>query len=100
MPIRSTLFQWCIDDFCSILLYFIDSDGPGFAWISELRVHFDPTLWKEYKDTAREHPMALVIQDILGVFEASGSKTLVMPASIVTAAEVIIGECLRKILVT
>lgn len=44
--------------------------------------------------------MALVIQDILGVFEASGSKTLVMPASIVTAAEVIIGECLRKILVT
>ncbi|KII84682.1 hypothetical protein PLICRDRAFT_46081 [Plicaturopsis crispa FD-325 SS-3] len=58
-------------------------------YFNELRVHFEPTLWKEYKNTAEEHPMATVIHNIVQVFKKLGSKTLVMPASIVTAAEVI-----------
>ncbi|TFY83796.1 hypothetical protein EWM64_g207 [Hericium alpestre] len=57
-------------------------------YFNELRVHFDPSVWKEYKDPAREHPMSLVITDILNVYKQIGSKTLVMPASLVTAAEV------------
>ncbi|TFY60376.1 hypothetical protein EVG20_g7439 [Dentipellis fragilis] len=55
---------------------------------TELRVHFEPSVWKEYKDTANEHPMAQVIRDIVRVYKANGTKTLVMPASIVTVAEV------------
>jgi transaldolase len=46
----------------------------------ELRVHFDPTVWKEYEDTAREHPMSPIIYDIVQTFKAINSKTLVMPA--------------------
>ncbi|KAA1476575.1 aldolase [Dentipellis sp. KUC8613] len=57
-------------------------------YFNELRVHFEPSVWKEYKDTASEHPMAQVIRDIVRVYKANGTKTLVMPASIVTAAEV------------
>ncbi|PCH36836.1 aldolase [Wolfiporia cocos MD-104 SS10] len=56
-------------------------------YFNELRVHFEPGVWKEYKDTAREHPMALVIANIVGIFKNIGSKTLVMPASIVNAQE-------------
>lgn len=47
---------------------------------SELRVHFEPFLWREYSDTASEHPMALVIRDIVHTYKRIGSKTLVMPA--------------------
>lgn len=46
----------------------------------ELRVHFEPSVWREYKDTASEHPMAKVILDIVATYKRIGSKTLVMPA--------------------
>jgi len=58
-------------------------------YFNELRVHFQPSLWKEYKDTAREHSTSLVIKEIVSSFKRTASKTLVMPASIVTATEVI-----------
>ncbi|KAI0078880.1 aldolase [Panus rudis PR-1116 ss-1] len=58
-------------------------------YFNELRVHFEPGVWKEYSDTAKEHPMAPVIGSIVKAFRRTGSKTLVMPASIVTAAEVV-----------
>lgn len=44
----------------------------------ELRVHFEPPLWKEYKDTATEHPASPIIQSIVSALK--GSETLVMPA--------------------
>lgn len=37
-------------------------------------------MWKEYKDTAKEHPMASVIDAIVKTFNQISSKTLVMPA--------------------
>ncbi|KAF7972457.1 hypothetical protein HWV62_17942 [Athelia sp. TMB] len=52
-------------------------------------------IWKEYQDTASEHAMGPVIQDIIRVFKLLGAKTLVMPASIVTTAEVIALTSLR-----
>ncbi|KAJ7082698.1 aldolase [Mycena belliarum] len=59
-------------------------------YFNELRVHFQAGLWKDYGDkTSTEHPMSPVIFSIVQAFRALGSKTLVMPASIVTAAEVI-----------
>lgn len=58
-------------------------------YFNELRVHFEPSLWKEYANAAVEHPMAPVIGSIVQTFKAIGSKTLVMPASIVTAEEVV-----------
>ncbi|KAI0335268.1 aldolase [Cubamyces sp. BRFM 1775] len=58
-------------------------------YFNELRVHFEPGVWKEYADTAREHPMAPVIGAIVQLFREIGSSTLVMPASIVTAKEVL-----------
>ncbi|KDQ60312.1 hypothetical protein JAAARDRAFT_174366 [Jaapia argillacea MUCL 33604] len=57
-------------------------------YFNELRAHFEPSLWKEYKDPAKEHPMSPVISAIVQTFKTIGSTTLVMPASIVTAAEV------------
>lgn len=57
-------------------------------YFNELRVHFEPNLWKKYDDTAREHPMASVIHDIVATYKSIGAKTLVMPASIVTGEEV------------
>ncbi|KAH9898396.1 aldolase [Cubamyces lactineus] len=56
---------------------------------AELRVHSEPGVWKEYADTAREHPMAPVVGAVVRVFKEVGSSTLVMPASIVTAKEVL-----------
>lgn len=58
-------------------------------YFNELRVHFEPTVWKKYKNTAVEHPTAQVIKDIISTFKLINSKTLVMPASIVTVDEVI-----------
>ncbi|RDX55857.1 aldolase [Lentinus brumalis] len=58
-------------------------------YFNELRVHFEPELWKEYADTAREHPASQVIKDIVQLYQEIGSSTLVMPASIVTAKEVL-----------
>ena len=51
---------------------------------AELRVHFEAGVWKEYADTAKEHPMAQVISAIVQTYKAIGSKTLVMPARSVT----------------
>ncbi|KAI0801261.1 aldolase [Fomes fomentarius] len=56
-------------------------------WLNELRVHFEPSLWKEYADTAKEHPQASIIREITKLYKELGSKTLVMPASIVTGKE-------------
>ncbi|TFK47557.1 aldolase [Heliocybe sulcata] len=58
-------------------------------YFNELRVHFEPTLWKKYAEPAYEHPMSSVIGSIVKTFKAMDSKTLVMPASIVTAEEVL-----------
>ncbi|OBZ79776.1 Transaldolase [Grifola frondosa] len=58
-------------------------------YFNELRVHFEPGVWKGYRNAAKEHPMASVISDIVKVYKKIGSKTLVMPASIVSAAEVL-----------
>ncbi|KAI0639407.1 aldolase [Trametes polyzona] len=58
-------------------------------YFNELRVHFEPGVWKEYADTAREHPMGPVIGAIVQLYKEIGSPTLVMPASIVTAKEVL-----------
>ncbi|KAI0651857.1 aldolase [Trametes meyenii] len=58
-------------------------------YFNELRVHFEPGVWKEYADTAREHPMAPVIGAIVALYKDVGARTLVMPASIVTAKEVL-----------
>ncbi|KZP13424.1 aldolase [Athelia psychrophila] len=63
-------------------------------YFNELRVHFAP-IWKEHQDTAKDHPMGPVIQDIVRVYRHLGSKTLIMPASIVTTAEVIALVSLR-----
>ncbi|KAJ6543564.1 hypothetical protein DFH09DRAFT_1173364 [Mycena vulgaris] len=58
-------------------------------YFNELRVHFQAGLWKKYADTKTEHPMSPVILSIVHAFQKLGSKTLVMPASIVTPEEVI-----------
>ncbi|KAJ7765938.1 aldolase [Mycena maculata] len=58
-------------------------------YFNELRVHFQVGLWKEYADTKTEHPMSPVILSIVHAFRELGSKTLVMPASIVTPQEVV-----------
>ncbi|KAI0365251.1 aldolase [Pilatotrama ljubarskyi] len=64
-------------------------------YFNELRVHFEPGVWKEYEDTAREHPMAPVIGAIVKLYGEIGARTLVMPASIVTAKEVLALVSLR-----
>ena len=46
----------------------------------ELRVHFEPNLWKKYEDTASEHPTSHVVKEIVASFRSIGSRTLVMPA--------------------
>ncbi|GBE78196.1 Transaldolase [Sparassis crispa] len=58
-------------------------------YFNELRVHFEPGLWKEYENTVLEHPMAPIIGAIVQTFKGIGSNTLVMPASIVTLSEAI-----------
>ncbi|KAI0264613.1 hypothetical protein BC834DRAFT_881702 [Gloeopeniophorella convolvens] len=72
-------------------------------YFNELRVHFEPGVWKEYTDTARDHPMSQVIANIVRTYREIGSETLVMPASIVTAAEVgppLHGRSLRTLMWT
>ncbi|KAJ7112833.1 hypothetical protein C8R43DRAFT_1078743 [Mycena crocata] len=58
-------------------------------YFNELRVHFEVGMWKEYADPKTEHPMSPVILSIVHAFREIKSKTLVMPASIVTPQEVI-----------
>ncbi|KAJ6578149.1 hypothetical protein B0H19DRAFT_1122493 [Mycena capillaripes] len=64
-------------------------------YLNELRVHFEPGAWVEYADPKMEHPMSAVIGSIVHAFRELGSQTLVMPASIVTAKEVIALVSLR-----
>ncbi|KAF8177134.1 hypothetical protein K438DRAFT_1978781 [Mycena galopus ATCC 62051] len=58
-------------------------------YFNELRVHFQPGVWVEYAEPKTEHSMSGVILSIVQAFRKLGSKTLVMPASIVTPQEVI-----------
>ncbi|TBU48333.1 aldolase [Dichomitus squalens] len=58
-------------------------------YFNELRVHFEPGVWKEYADTAKEHPASRVISSIVRLYKEIGASTLVMPASIVTSKEVL-----------
>ncbi|KAJ3767928.1 hypothetical protein FB446DRAFT_753359 [Lentinula raphanica] len=58
-------------------------------YFNELRVHFEPTIWREFAVPGKEHPMSQVIFDVKAVFGKLGSSTKVMPASIVTPREVI-----------
>ncbi|KAF9076602.1 hypothetical protein BDP27DRAFT_1389435 [Rhodocollybia butyracea] len=58
-------------------------------YFNELRVHFEPTIWREYAVPGKEHPMSQVIFDVKRIYERIGSNTKVMPASIVTPREVI-----------
>ncbi|TFK41575.1 aldolase [Crucibulum laeve] len=69
--------------------------APYFNELQELRVHFEPQLWIEYKNPVVEHPMSQVIQSIIQLFKEINSKTLVMPASIVNAKEAIALASLR-----
>ncbi|GJE86114.1 transaldolase family protein [Phanerochaete sordida] len=56
-------------------------------YFNELRVHFEPSVWRAYDDTLREHPACAVIAAVIKCFRDMGAKTLVMPASIVTVDE-------------
>lgn len=60
-------------------------------YFNELRVHFEDGLWKAYKVGVQgeEHPIVDVIRTIVAAYKIKGTKTKVMPASIVTAQEVI-----------
>ncbi|KAJ7471085.1 aldolase [Mycena latifolia] len=59
-------------------------------YFNELRVHFQAGVWNDYGDSTKiDHPMSPVILSIVHAFRELGSKTLVMPASIVTPAEVV-----------
>lgn len=53
------------------------------TFFAELRVHFEPSIWKEYEDTVKGHPMCPIILSITKEFKRIGSKTLVMPARLV-----------------
>ncbi|KAK1218329.1 hypothetical protein PQX77_019000 [Marasmius sp. AFHP31] len=58
-------------------------------YFNELRVHFEPSLWRDYTHPANDHPSSQSIISIKQAFKSLNSKTLVMPASIVTVNEVI-----------
>ncbi|KAH7882446.1 hypothetical protein F5I97DRAFT_1910352 [Phlebopus sp. FC_14] len=57
-------------------------------YFNELRVHFQPP-GTTYNDPLRKHPVIPVISSIVQAFKELGSKTLVMPASIVSLDEII-----------
>uniref|UniRef100_A0A0W0FUW9 Transaldolase n=1 Tax=Moniliophthora roreri TaxID=221103 RepID=A0A0W0FUW9_MONRR len=56
-------------------------------YFNELRVHFEPSLWREYTHPAEDHPMSQTIVSIRQALRSISSKTQVMPASIVTVKE-------------
>jgi len=58
-------------------------------YFNELRVHVEPETWKEYENTVEQHPMIPVIASILKAYKIIGTATFVMPASIVTPAEIL-----------
>jgi len=49
-------------------------------YFNELSTQFEPETWKEYGDTAREHPMAQVISRIVELYQGMERRPLVMPA--------------------
>ncbi|TFK89194.1 aldolase [Polyporus arcularius HHB13444] len=59
-------------------------------WLNpaELRVHFEPELWTDYADVANEHPRMPIIRQIVRTYRDIGTKTEILPASIVTGKEV------------
>lgn len=59
------------------------------ARASELRVHFEPALWTDYADTAKEHPRMDTVRKIVKLYKDIGSKTEILPASIVNSKEAI-----------
>ncbi|TFL06286.1 aldolase [Pterulicium gracile] len=63
-------------------------------YFNELRVHWEPALWKKL-DNFLDHPSAEVIRSIIQAFKSTGSKTKVMPASLVLSDEVVAVVSLR-----
>lgn len=63
----------------------------------ELRVHFEPGVWKAYEDTAREHPMGPVVGAIVQLYREIGSRTLVMPARYVPHMACAVSRAPRKL---
>ncbi|KAF7791855.1 hypothetical protein EIP86_002879 [Pleurotus ostreatoroseus] len=47
-------------------------------YFNELRVHFEPGIWKAYENTAKDHPAGPVIKSIVEAFKARSSQTLVI----------------------
>lgn len=84
-----TIFQWYHRIFILILAHEVNA-YYYFVTREELRVHFEPTIWREYAAPGKEHPMSQVIFDVKAIYGKFGSKTKVMPASIVTPREVTI----------
>ncbi|KAH8102663.1 aldolase [Cristinia sonorae] len=72
-------------------VFFTSTNLVIWLWlgIAELRVHFQPDTWVEYKNTVEEHPTIAVIDSVMKAFKAIDSPTLVMPASIVTVSEIL-----------
>ncbi|RPD70191.1 aldolase [Lentinus tigrinus ALCF2SS1-7] len=58
-------------------------------WLNQLRVHFEPALWTEYADVAKEHPRMPIIRQIVKVYRDIGTKTEILPASIVNGKEAV-----------
>ncbi|KAF9254649.1 aldolase [Marasmius fiardii PR-910] len=58
-------------------------------YFNELRVHFEPSIWRDYTHPANDHPSSQIIVSAIQAYKTLGSKTLVMPASIVTVNEVL-----------
>ncbi|KAF9023272.1 aldolase [Hymenopellis radicata] len=60
-------------------------------YFNELQVHFVKGTWKAYRVGIKgeEHPMIDVVRTIVSAYKKKGISTFVMPASIVTAQEVI-----------
>ncbi|KAG7092085.1 hypothetical protein E1B28_008461 [Marasmius oreades] len=49
-------------------------------YFNELRVHFEPSLWRDYTHPAEDHPSSQTIVSIKQAFQTLESKTQVMPA--------------------
>ncbi|EEB90412.1 hypothetical protein MPER_11386 [Moniliophthora perniciosa FA553] len=53
-------------------------------YFNELRVHFEPSLWREYTNPAEDHPMSQTIISIKQSLQAIGSKTQVYACEVVS----------------
>ena len=49
-------------------------------YFNELSAVLEPDTWKEYEDTATEHPMGPVISQIVKLFKGIENRPLIMPA--------------------